>query len=169
MDTVVAGGVPEAMCRGLCTQLAQRCTPGRHKLSQARTSSHRQEHASTLISTHTCVHVYSHRHMPSRRQVCRHMLAHTLTWSQARVYMNTCIYTDTGSGTYVPMHTHTTCSICTRVCTRAHRHSANALGGTRPGTCSQIHVSTLKDTWAHIVTCTHAHNHRSRQHKHTRT
>lgn len=99
--------------------------------------------------------------------MCRHVFAHTLTWSQAHVHMNTCIYTDTDSGTYVPMHTHTTYRTCTRVRTRAHRHIANAHGGTRPGTCSQIHVSTLKDTWAHIVTCTHAHNHRSLQHNHT--
>lgn len=128
---------------------------------------------STLTSTQTCIH--------GQPQTRTHTLAHrrirTRTHTQAqketrvRAYVRTHTPSVTGMctrrHTYLHRHgfmhlrpharsqdTRTQTTALAHVSTHVLRHTASAHGGALQGTGSQIHMSTLMHTWAHLVTCT---------------
>lgn len=146
VDTVVAGGVPKAMCRGLCTQLAQRCNT---RQTQAQPSTHQQSQTGTRVHTHIHTHVctriqsQTHKHIYSVTDT--HTRTHTEAQQETHVQARVCTHTHLVAGTRTHEHMYLHRHGLRYLRPHAYSHDIQNLH-TCPHTCSQTH---RKCTWGY--------------------
>lgn len=145
-----------------------------HTAAQAQPSTHLQSqspHSRLHTDVHTRRPPQTHQPTPTHRPM-RTRIHTQAQETRVQAYVRTHTHSATGMCThkhaYLHRHglvylrpharsqdTRAQTTALAHVSTPVLRHIASAHGGARLGTGSQIHMSTLMHTWAHLVTCTH--------------